>query len=104
MKSVVLRPAARQDRRDQVGYYADSAGEQIADSLVDALHDAQDQLSRNPGIGSPRLGQELGVDGLRTWSIENFPLAYWYFEREAEVDVVRLVGHRQDPARVETAD
>ncbi|MBV8471621.1 MAG: type II toxin-antitoxin system RelE/ParE family toxin [Burkholderiaceae bacterium] len=104
MKSVQLRPAARQDRRQQITYYAQSAGEPIAQALLDALRDAQEQMARNPGIGSPRLGQELGVEGLRTWSIKNFPLAYWYFERETEVDVVRLIGHRQDPARVEIND
>ena len=97
MKPCRLRPQARNDRREQVQYYRREAGPDVANCLVDALHKAQAELALQPGIGSPVLGQLLGLPGLRVWRISGFPLSYWYFEREHCVDVVRLVGQRQDP-------
>ena len=96
MRPVRLRPRARQDRRDEVRYYRDKAGPKVAARLVKALQRALVALEENPGIGSPVLGQTIGIDGLRTWSIDGFPLTFWYFERETFIDVARLVGQRQD--------
>lgn len=96
MKRCVLRPLARQDRRDEVRYYRDEAGSVVAAKLVAALKKALQTLQRQPAIGSPALGQELGVPQLRTWLVDGFPLVFWYFERETHIDVVRLMGQRQD--------
>ena len=101
MKPCLLRPRARQDRRDEVRYYRDEAGPRVASKLVDALQRALEQLGHNPGIGSPVLGQALGIAGLRTWLIDGFPLAFWYVERESHVEVVRLVGQRQDAMQID---
>ena len=38
----------------------------------------------------------LGIPGLRTWRVGQFPLVWCYFEREDHLDVVRLLGDRQD--------
>lgn len=104
MKPVRLRPRARQDRRDEVRYYRDEAGPRIAARLVKALRRALDALEENPGIGSPALGRAIGIEGLRTWLVDGFPLAFWYFERESYVDVARLVGQRQDALRIDPDD
>lgn len=96
MKPVRLRPRARQDRRDEVRYYRDEAGPKVAAKLIRALQRALDAIEEHPGIGSPSLGREIGIDGLRTWLVDGFPLTFWYFERESFVDVARLVGQRQD--------
>ena len=101
MKPCVLRPQARADRRKQVRYYREVAGTQVAGKLVDALEKAFDDLGRNPAIGSPTLGQDIGVAGLRTWLIAGFPLCLWYFERTTHVEVARLVGHREDATGVD---
>jgi toxin ParE1/3/4 len=101
VKPVRLRPRARQDRRDEVRYYRDEAGPRVAARQVKALQRALDTLEENPGIGSPALGREIGVDGMRTWPVDAFPLAFWCFEREAYVDIVRLVGQRQDALRID---
>jgi toxin ParE1/3/4 len=61
-------------------------------------------LSRQPRIGSPVLGQELDVAGLRTWRIDGFPLTFWYFEREMHIDVARLVGQRQDAMSIDVGE
>lgn len=97
----MLRPQARDDRRNEVRYYRQEAGSQVAIKLVGALKRALKEIKRHPGIGSPRLGQEIGVAGLRTWTIAGFPLSFWYFERETHVDVARLVGQRQDALEID---
>lgn len=104
MKPYVLRPLARNDRRSEVRYYRNEAGARVALRLVDALAEALEQISRNPGMGSPTLGQELGLAGLRTWLVRGFPLTFWYFEREVHVDVARLVGQRQDVLAIDVGE
>ncbi|MGE3924915.1 MAG: type II toxin-antitoxin system RelE/ParE family toxin [Lautropia sp.] len=101
MKPVRLRPRARQDRRDEVRYYRDEAGSKVADKLIKALPRALVALEENPGIGSPVLGQAIGIDGMRSWLVDGFPLTFWYFERETYIDVARLVGQRQDALHID---
>ncbi|MCU0940275.1 MAG: type II toxin-antitoxin system RelE/ParE family toxin [Burkholderiaceae bacterium] len=101
MKAVRLRPRARQDRRDEVRWYRDEAGTRVAAKLVKALQRALAALEHSPAIGSPALGREIGIDGLRTWRIDGFPLTFWYFERAEFIDVARLVGQRQDALRID---
>jgi toxin ParE1/3/4 len=95
MKRYVLRPAARQDRRDELRYYRKEAGNQVANKLIDALQQALQALERTPSMGSA-IGLDLGVKALRAWRIDGFPLSIWYFERGDRLDVVRIVGQRQD--------
>lgn len=96
MKLCLLRSLLRQDCRDEIRHYRREAGTRVAVKLADALEKALDELTRQPGIGSPGLGQELDVAGMRKWRIDGFPLTFWYFERETYKDVARLVGERQD--------
>lgn len=100
MKPCRLRPLARRNRREEVGYYRREAGSRVANRLVDALETALHELELNPGIGSPTLGKVLGIDALRTWRIDGLPMPLWYFEREDHIDVIHLIGHRQDAESV----
>ncbi len=96
MKPCVLRPKGREDRRHEVCYHRSKAGEGTAIQLVSALEEALLQLSRDPCIGSPAIGHVLDVEGLRSWRLNGFPLSLWYFERDNQVDIVRLVGQRTE--------
>ena len=96
MKPYVLRPTAREDRRHEVRYHRNRAGQGTAVRLVAALEASLLQLSRDPDIGSPALDQALEVEGLRSWRLNGFSLSLWYFERDSHVDVIRLVGQRMD--------
>lgn len=100
-KPYVLRPQARDDRRSEARYYRQEAGAAVADPLVKAMAKALQDLERNPSICSPALGRLLGIDELRTWRLHGFPLTFWYFERADHIEVVRLVGQRQDQGDVE---
>jgi len=96
VKRALLSPAAKQDRRDEVRYYRDEAGNPVAKRLVEALTKALQALEQQPAMGSPAIGLELGIEGLRAWRLDGFPLSVWYFERADHVQVVRLVGQRQE--------
>lgn len=86
--------------RTRARYYRQAAGPAVAQRFAQAVKDAIAQLEVNRGIGSPRIGQEIGVPGLRTWSLNGFPEAGWYFERADHVDIARVIGERQDPELV----
>lgn len=73
----------------------------MARKLAQRIEEALQGLESSPAIGSPTPGQELGLDGMRCWRINEFPISLWYFERDTWVDVVRLVGQRQDAESIE---
>ncbi len=100
MKPAVLRPRALRDQQSEVGYYRKQAGTRVAVQLVGATNIALDQLELDPGIGSPAVGKLLGVAGLRTWRVGKFPLLWFYLERADHLDVVRLLGERQNIAAI----
>ena len=64
--------------------------------MVVAARKALDHIEQNPGTGSPRIGQELNIPGLRSWRLTGFPLVWFYFERDDYLDFTRLLGERQD--------
>ena len=96
MKHAHLRPLALADRKDSARYYRRVASTRISEDMVIAVREALDQIEQNPGMGSPRIGQQLDIPGLRSWRVSGFPLIWFYFEREEFLDVVRLLGERQD--------
>ena len=100
MKPAILRPQARRDQEAEVRYYRRHAGSKVAVRLVTATNAALDQIELEPGIGSPVLGKILDIPGLRTWRVRKFPLLWCYFERDDHLDVVRLLGERQDIAAI----
>ncbi len=100
MKPAVLRPQALRDQQGEVRYYRKEGGTRLAVKLADATNAALDQIELDPGIGSPALGRLLGIAELRTWRVAKFPLVWCYFERGDHLDVVRLLGERQNIATI----
>ena len=100
MKPAVLRPQALRDQHGEVRYYRKEGGSRVAVSVAKATNAALDQIELDPRIGSPTLGKRLGIPGLRTWRVAKFPLLWCYFERRDHLDVVRLLGERQDLAEI----
>jgi len=68
----------------------------LAERMFDAALAALKPIERMPSMGSPRLGQLCEIPGLRSWQVTGFPMQSLYFEAEAHLDVVRLLGDRQD--------
>jgi toxin ParE1/3/4 len=104
LKRARLRPQAIIDRQESARYYRRQAGPLVAENMVAAIKKALGQIERNPGMGSPRLGQLLDIPGLRSWRVSGFPLVWCYFECEDCLDVVRLLGERQDILNILSED
>ena len=100
MKPAVLRPQARRDQQGEVRYYRKEGGTRMAVKVAKATNEALDQIEIEPGMGSPTLGKLLGIPGLRNWQVAKFPLLWCYFERGDHLDLVRLLGERQDIAAI----
>jgi toxin ParE1/3/4 len=96
LKPAILRPQAFRDQKAEARYYRDKAGARTAVRFVNATNAALDQIELEPGIGSPALGSRLEIPDLRTWQLKKFPLLWFYLEREDHLDVLRLLGERQD--------
>lgn len=80
MKPAELRPQALRDQQCEVRYYRNEGGSRVAVKVAKATNAALDQIELDPGIGSPLL--------------------WCYFERADHLDVVRLLGERQDIAAI----
>ena len=104
MRPAVLRPQALRDQQGEVRHYRKEGGTRVAVKLANATNAALDQIELDPGIGSPKigelLGKLLGIPGLRTWRVAKFPLLWCCFERGDQLDVVRLLGERQNIAAI----
>lgn len=70
--------------------------------MFDAALGALETIQNEPGIGSPRIGQLCDIPGLRSWRVSGFPAQWFYFETDSHLDVVRLLGDRQDIAAILT--
>ena len=96
MKPARLRPQALADRKEEVRYYRGQASLAVAEKMIAASRKALGQIEHNPGMGSHRIGELLGIPDLKSWRMTGFPLVWFYFERDDFLDVVRLLGERQD--------
>ena len=96
----MLRPQALRDQQGEVRHYRKQGDTRLAVKVAKATNAALDQVELEPGMGSPGLGKLLGISGLRTWRVGKFPLLWCYFEHADHLDVVRLLGERQDIATI----
>ncbi|WP_077003360.1 type II toxin-antitoxin system RelE/ParE family toxin [Variovorax sp. KK3] len=96
MKRATLRPLAEQDLVDAVQFYVKAGDHALGERFFDAALAALKPIERMPAMGSPRLGKLCEIPRLRTSRITGFPAQWFYFEAEDHLDVVRLLGERQD--------
>ncbi len=96
MKPARLRPLAEADLVEAARHYAREGGAELAERMFDAALQALEPIERMPAIGSPRLGLLCEIPGLRSWRVSGFPMQWLYFEAQDHLDVVRLLGDRQD--------
>ncbi|MGA8055523.1 MAG: type II toxin-antitoxin system RelE/ParE family toxin [Burkholderiales bacterium] len=96
MKPAHLRPQAEADLIEATRHYAKEGSVALAERMFDAAIAALEPIQRMPAMGSPRLGQLCEIPGLRSWRVTGFPMQWLYFEADDHLDVVRLLGDRQD--------
>lgn len=100
MKPARPRPAAQQDLVELSLWCADKGGETLAACLFDAARAAMKPIERMPGLGSPALAESVGMPGLRHWGVDGSSVRWLYLEREDHLDMLRLLGERQDIAAI----
>lgn len=104
MKRALLRPQAQADLVDATRHYATQGSIELAERMFNAAVAALEPIERMPAMGSPRLGQMCDLPGLRSWRVAGFPMQWLYFEAEGHLDVVRLLGDRQDIVAILSTD
>ena len=97
-KPVVLRERVRRDVDEAVEYYLSEAGAAGTLAFIDALEVSLRQISEHPAAGSSRYAHELDLPGLRFRTVGKFPYLVFYVERDAEVDVWRILHGARDIA------
>ncbi|MDB5687311.1 MAG: plasmid stabilization protein [Rhizorhabdus sp.] len=103
IKTIVPREQALHDVEAAVDFYAREAGERVALGFVDALENAYRAIASRPAVGSPLYGLDLDLPGLRTRPIRRFPYLIFYVERDAYVDVWRVLHAKRDiPASMQS--
>ncbi len=95
---VILRALALEDVEQALDHLFSEGAADAALSLVDALEVAQQQIAREPGIGSTRHAHELGIPGLRSWALRTHPYLLFYVQRDNHLDVWRVLHQRRDMA------
>lgn len=96
MKPVIPRSQADRDVEDALDYYLEQNAPDAALDFIDALEAAYDQIGRHPATGSPRYDHELNLPGLRFRPLHGFPHLVFYVEREAHIDVWRVLHGQRD--------
>jgi plasmid stabilization system protein ParE len=95
MKLAVFRPEAEQDLASAIEYYErESSGLGVVFS--EAFQSATGRVVGMPGLGNQRYDHV--VAGLRMYVLQSFPYVTFYFEREACVEIVRLLHSHRDLA------
>ena len=85
-------------------HYAREGGVALGERMFEAALAALKPIQRMPAMGSPRLGLLCEIPGLRAWRVKGFPMQWLYFEAEDHLDVIRLLGDRQDIAAILTGE
>jgi toxin ParE1/3/4 len=96
LKRARLRPLAEADLVAATRYYSSEGGTKLGERFFDAALKSLESIERMPAMGSPRLGQLCDIPGLRAWRVDGFSMQWFYFEAKDHLDVVRLLGDKQD--------
>ena len=98
-KAIVLREQVRRDVDEAVEHYLAEARAAVALAFIEGLEEAFGRMGEHPASGSPRYARELDLPGLRSSVVRGFPYLVFYVEREADIDVWRVLhGARDIPA------
>ena len=96
VKPIVLRARARADIDQVVAHYLAEASTSVAQDFIDALEEAYLHIVRLPSSGSPRIGRQQQLPGLRAWPIGGFPYMAFYVDRDDHIDLWRVLHTARD--------
>ena len=78
VKPAVLRPLAEQDLLRITRWYIEQGGSRLGGRAFDAARKALARIEQMPALGSLRFGERCNLPGLRHWSVEKFPIRWFY--------------------------
>lgn len=96
MKPEHWQPLARGDVDDAAARYGEQGGPSLELAFIEALELAIGTIATHPGIGSSRLAVLLKIHDLRVWPLKDFPSLIFYLERQAHVDIWRVLHAQRD--------
>ncbi|HEU0276426.1 MAG TPA: type II toxin-antitoxin system RelE/ParE family toxin [Rhodanobacteraceae bacterium] len=98
-KAVLRRRQAQRDVEQAADHYFGEGGVALELRFLTALEAAIQHVAAYPASGSLRYGGALDLTQLRFWPVKHFAYLVFYTEREAAVDVWRVLhAHRDIPA------
>ena len=95
-KPIYLSDIARKDLQHALLNYELQNAEQAVDGCLDALSKAYQQISTFPKTGSMRTGNEVNLQGLRSWPLTRYPYLLFYVEENDQIDCWRLLHEKRD--------
>jgi toxin ParE1/3/4 len=95
-KPAHVLPQAVSDLRQATAWYRKQSGEALALRWVEAVSAALGHVAAHPRAGASRYAVALNLGGLRFWPVQTFPYLIFYIEREAQVDVWRVLHSQRD--------
>ncbi len=102
-RRIIPRRRAETDIEHAIDHYLVEGGPELALRFIDALEAAFQHLKTHPDSGSPRYANELGLPGLRSWPLNQFPYLIFFVETAGVVDVWRVLHAKRDiPASMQT--
>lgn len=96
MKPVVWSSPARCDANDAAYWDATQGGLDLGEQFLAEVEAALAHIGRHPQLGSTRYAVPLTFHELRSWPMRRFPYLVFYIEREAQVDVWRILHAQRD--------
>jgi len=96
--NVYVRTSAREDILRQYSYYeVEKDAAAVAERFLDAVESAIQMLCRAPGIGAPKMLNNPGLKGLRSWPVPGFPaMRIHYIHAGDELRIVRVLHGKRD--------
>lgn len=89
MRQFAVSAAAEAAFLETLDFYSDTAGDEVALRFVEAWDALAILLKEHPLAGSQRFEAGLGIQGLRSIPVTNFPYIAFYTVSD---DMLRIVG------------
>ncbi len=93
----IRRSAEAEKDIDEIVVYYSRQGLSLADRFIEEYEASLRAIEKIPGRGSPRLGNELGISGMRAYAMRHFPYLVFYREdNDTSVDIDRVLHSHRD--------
>lgn len=95
-KPVVLLAQARHDFRHTAAWYRKEGDAPLALRWASSVETAIQHIGAHPKTGSTRYAELLKLRGVRFWPLKDFPYLIFYLERDAHIDIWRVLHAQRD--------